>query len=539
MASPEWPHWKDAMEKELQGIEDKGTFSHVSPPPGARLLTAKWVFAKKRDASGALQRYKARLVIRGFQQREGIDYKNVFAPTSTYTAWRLLMALGAGNNWPGYQLDVETAFLYGSLEEELYMATPASYYDLRPSAPRGTALRLHKSLYGLRQAPHVWNKLISAWLVKQGFTASHQDPCLFIRYTPSGAPHAALSIHVDDCSVFIITGDPAWYQDFIREMNKSFTVKDLGQLSWYLNMKIERHDNGAIEITQPRYIEETLEKFGMLNCNPTKTPLRPDFKFKKASEDCSSILDKKGIELYGSIVGSVGYLANTTRPDIAHAIRAAARVTAQPTEEHLIAVKHILRYLRGTSDQGITYNGPTASDNTLVAFSDSSWADAEKAKSTGGGVIMLNGGPIYWGSGVQSIVADSTAAAEYIQMHTISTEVLTCREMMQQLGFPQPNGTHIFCDNDTSAGLARGEMTAKATRHLSVKYHAVKEREEEGSIRVTNIPGRCNLADTFTKALPQPVFTALNRIMMGHPSGGALDAAFVNSAATGDLPVVG
>ena len=152
---------------------------------------------------------------------------------------------------------------------------------------------------------------------------------------------------------------------------------------------------------------------------------------------------------------------------------------------------------------------------------------------------MLNGGPIYWGSGVQSIVADSTAAAEYIQMHTISTEVLTCREMMQQLGFPQPNGTHIFCDNDTSAGLARGEMTAKATRHLSVKYHAVKEREEEGSIRVTNIPGRCNLADTFTKALPQPVFTALNRIMMGHPSGGALDAAFVNSAATGDLPVVG
>jgi hypothetical protein len=383
----------------------------------------------------------------------------------------------------------------------------------------------------------MWHKTISTWLRKQGFRSSHQDECLYILYDQNQLK-AVICLHVDDCAVAVTTGDNGWYESFKNDMNAQFTTKDLGPLNWYLSMAITRHDNGAIQVAMPRYTEEILARYGMQDCNPTRTPLRPGFKFLK-DQGTSAPLDKQGIEVYGSIVGSIGHLANTTRPDICQAVRAAARVLNQPTEEHLGAVKHMLRYLRGTTDQGITYNGPNQADNKLTALCDSAWADGDKGRSTGGHVLMVNGGPIHWTSGLQQIVADSTAAAEYIQMHAVSTDIMTYREIMRQLGFPQTTGTHVFCDNDTAAGLVRGEHTPKATRHLSVKYHSVKERAEEGIIAVKNIPSRCNISDIFTKSLPLPQFVALAQVLLGHPLGGATDQDFLTSAATGVLPRVG
>ena len=537
MRSSSWPQWRAAMEKELAGIEQRGTFEHAVLPPGATLVSAKWVYRLKRAADASISEHKARLVARGFEQRAGRDYGLLYAPCSQYSSWRLFIALAAGNGWEIYQLDVVGAFLWATLKEEIYLRPPDYYFDLRPAAPRHSVLRLHKSLYGLKQAPHEWHRTIKAWLQQQGFRSSHQDECLFLRYD-KGQLAAVICLHVDDAAVAVTTGDTAWYEQFKRDMNSEFQIKDLGSLNWYLSMAVTRHDNGAIHISMPKYTEEVLERYGMQDCNPTRTPLRPGFKFLKG-ETTSQPLDKQGLDLYKSIVGSIAHLANTVRPDICHAARAAARVLLQPTEEHLGAVKHVLRYLRGTSDQGITFNGPDRADNIITALCDSAWADADKGRSTGGHVLMLNGGPIHWTSGLQQIVADSTAAAEYIQMHAASTDIMTHREIMQQLGFPQTSGTHLFCDNDTAAGLARGENTPKATRHLSVKYHSVKERSEDGIISIKNIPSRCNISDIFTKSLPLPQFVALAQVLLGHPLGGATDQDFLRSAATGVLPRVG
>jgi len=195
------------MAEEIAALERTGTWDLVPLPPHVTPITCKWVYKVKTRSDGSLERYKARLVARGFQQEQGRDYEETFAPVAHMTTVRTLLAVASVRQWSISQLDVKNAFLNGELREEVYMQPPPGY-----SVPDGLVCRLRRSLYGLKQAPRAWFERFSSVVIDAGFTPSAHDPALFVHTSPRG--RTLLLLYVDD---MIITGDDSQYIDFVKQ----------------------------------------------------------------------------------------------------------------------------------------------------------------------------------------------------------------------------------------------------------------------------------------------------------------------------------
>jgi hypothetical protein len=267
------PSWCRAMEEELRAIEENRTWTLTELPPGRRAIGLKWVFKVKKDEHGAVVRHKARLIVKGYAQRQGIDYDEVFAPVACMESVRLLLALAAQERWQVHHMDVKTAFLNGDLQEEVYVQQAPGFAQ---PGQEHKVYRLHKALYGLHQAPRAWNQKLDEQLDVLGFMRCPSEHAIYCR--GGGAERLAVGVYVDD---LVITGtSSSSIQKFKTEMTKVFKMSDLGLLSYYLEIEV-KHDEAGISLSQGSYAGKILEKCGLEDCNPCRVPMDAKLKLSK------------------------------------------------------------------------------------------------------------------------------------------------------------------------------------------------------------------------------------------------------------------
>ncbi|KAL6335516.1 hypothetical protein AAG906_030644 [Vitis piasezkii] len=337
--------WVQAMNCEYQALLRNNTWSLVPPPSSAHIVGCRWIYKLKYRPDGSIDRHKARLVAQGFTQTPGIDYFDTFSPVVKPCTIRLILALAVSFQWPVRQLDVENAFLNGDLEEEVFMTQPQGFVN--PTYPTYVC-KLHKALYGLKQAPRAWFQKLRIALLDYGFQSSRADTSLFIFHTASDI--LILLVYVDD---ILVTGSsPTLVSHFISYLSAKFALRDLGPLSYFLG--IQAHQLGSVlHLTQHKYIADLLKRTQMETSKPAPTPGRLGRTLSQS--DGVSLSDPSE---YRRTVGALQYVT-LTRPDIAF-VNNACQFMAKPSDVHWMAVKRILRYLKGTIHLGLHFQ-PAAS----------------------------------------------------------------------------------------------------------------------------------------------------------------------------------
>jgi len=489
--------WKMAMEEEMESLRKNDTWEEVDQP-ARKIVDSKWVFKVKLKADGTVERYKARVVGKGFSQQPGVDYDETYAPVARYDSFRLLTAIAAWHGWIPQQMDVKSAFLYGILKETIYMRLPEGYQT------PGKVAKLRKCIYGLKQSAREWYACLTALLRELGFVETNFDPCVFVHQPES----TFLSIYVDDTTIF--GPKTQFLADVKRQLGQRFDCKDLGDARFILGLELKYTANG-ISISQQSYIERILERFGMSDSRPVATPLDPNMPLRK-SEPGTELAD---ISEYQRIIGSLMYAVTGTRPDLAHTVTLLSQFSSAPNQVHLQAAKRVLRYLRGTTDWDLHYpRGPESTPLGLTCYSDSSYAsNLDDRRSFSGYVARLGEASISWASKKQKSVAVSTTEAEYMAMSTASRHLTWLQRAMAELKQTTIPGTvatknhdidYLLGDNQGALELARNHRISERTKHIDVHYHHVREQLHAGSYGLRYVPTEDNLADLLTKILPKP-----------------------------------
>lgn len=487
--------WQDAIDDEYKSLIENNTWTLEIPPPGVRPIPVKWVFKVKKDATGHFERFKARLVVKGFRQQEYIDYNEVFAPVSKYSTLRTLLAKVAAEDLELHQVDIKTAFLHGELEEEIYIQQPEGYEE----GPPGTACKLNKSLYGLKQAPRAWFSRLNKELETYGFTTSTADPSLFTATMKTS--NIYLLVYVDD--ILIAGKDLATVNSVKQKLLKSFAGKDLGEISSFLGIYITRdRDKKELKIDQKGMIKDVIEQFGMEDAKDKTTPMSVSMKLSR-NEGYALDLTKFP---YGTLVGKLMFLAVATRPDLAYTIGALTRFMAHPTSVHWQVAKDVVRYLARTPERGITFRG---SNTDLKAYCDADFAgDIDTRRSTTGYVFIMNGGATSWNSKRQPTVAASTTEAEYMAAAAAVKEGLWMRKLLESLDI-KVDKINIMCDNQGAIKLLKNPIFSVRSKHIDVIHHFARERVLRGDVVFNYIHTKKMLADVMTKALPMDQHEAL------------------------------
>jgi hypothetical protein len=497
MAGPYAKEWRVAMDTELGKLRSMGTWSPSTLPKGRKRLTAKWVFKVKRDAAGNLVKFKARLVARGFLQVEGVDFDETFAPVGRATLLRILVALATGLDWELQQADVEGAYLNGYLDTPIYMAYPEG-------VPRegGDCLRLHRSLYGLKQSGRAWWEELKAGLESIGFKQLESEWGLYFRPPGKKGGFALLLVYVDDLVLAIKSKDDAeavWY-----DIGQMWTITKLGDVSTILGVQVMRDRKSKIaHLSQPGYIDKIVDKFPsswLDRKTMPRAPLTKDHEDEKKDEPWAELSP------YQQVVGCVQWLATMTRPDISYTAGALARKLVQPTETDWQRALRVVAYLKGTATHGLLFKhkfdpaGPH-----LEGFVDADWAgDVETRKSTTGYIFKLDGCPVSWYSRLQGCVAQSTVEAEYVALAEATKEAMWLRGLLAELGVSIDGPTTIHCDNQGAVKLAFKPAGHGRTKHIDTRYHLVRHVVREGVVHLEYIRTEEQPADILTKSLAGP-----------------------------------
>ncbi|CAK9804031.1 Retrovirus-related Pol polyprotein from transposon TNT 1-94 [Anthophora plagiata] len=277
-------------------------------------------------------------------------------------------------------------------------------------------------------------------------------------------------------------------------------MNDLGKVTNILGISVERRgDTGPIKLSQHKYIKESLEKFGMENCKPVGTPLIPNETLNAVSTDMEDMTNVP----YRELVGTLIYLSNATRPDVAHAANVLSQFNENPSNYHWKAAKHVLRYLKGTINHSIKYS---AQNKPLEVYVDSDWAaDENGRRSRTGYITMLAGGPISWESRKQKSVALSTMEAEYMALSEATKEAIYLKRLLANMNFNNLvcDKTSIFCDNQSAIHLSKDNVYHRRSKHIDIRYHYTREMRENGEIDTQYISTNEMIADMLTKSLPK------------------------------------
>ena len=486
------------MDLEINSIEKNGTWELTTLPYGAKRIGVKWVFKTKLNENGKVDKFKARLVAKGFSQKFGIDYTEVFAPVARWDTIRMILALAACRGWDVYQLDVKSAFLHGELNEAVFIEQPQGY---EVKGAEYKVYRLKKALYGLKQAPRAWYNKLESYFIKEGFERCPSEHTLFTK-TMEGKC-LIVSVYVDD---LIFTGNNVeMFERFKNSMKQEFDMSDLGRMKYFLGVEVVQH-RGGIFINQRKYANEVLERFGMRNCNPVKNPIIPGFKLAK---------DEGGVSVdattYKQMVGSLMYLT-ATRPDLAFVVSLVSRFMERPTELHQQAVKRVLRYIKGTTELGISYQ--KGGEEKLAAYTDSNYAgDTEDRKSTSGYAFLLSSGAVAWSSKKQPVVTLSTTEAEFIAAAACACQSIWMRRILDELGFERSKCTDIFCDNSSTIKLSKNPVMHGRSKHIDVRFHFLRDLTMDGIVKLEFCGSKDQLADIMTKHLTLEVFTRLRELL--------------------------
>ncbi|KAK2454628.1 putative mitochondrial protein [Trifolium repens] len=487
------PKWYDAMKSEFDALQKNETWTLVPLPPHRKAIGCKWVFRTKENADGSINKFKARLVAKGFHQVQGFDFNETFSPVVKPVTIRLILSLAISYKWPLKQLDINNAFLNGNLDEEVYMTQPQGF----ESTDSSLVCKLQKALYGLKQAPRQWFDKLTTTLLQFGFKASKCDPSLFIYSKDRQIVY--LLVYVDD---IIITGSSTMLvQNLVEKLNSAFSLKQLGDLDYFLGIEVHHLKDGSLLLTQSKYIRDLLTKTNMTDCNPINTPMMSSCKLSKTGS--ANMTDAT---LYRSVVGSLQY-ATITRPEISFAVNKVCQFMSNPLESHWIAVKRILRYLKGTLHLGLKII-PTNIHHplSLKAFCDADWAsDPDDRRSTSGAALFFGPNLISWWSRKQQVVARSSTEAEYRSLAQATADVLWLQTLLKELTVPFQTPT-VYCDNQSAVLLAHNPVLHSRTKHMEIDLFFVREKVLAKQLSVTHIPGSDQLADILTKPISSEKF---------------------------------
>jgi Reverse transcriptase (RNA-dependent DNA polymerase) len=364
---------------------------------------------------------------------------------------------------------VKNVFLHGDLLEEMYMEVPPGFGTKQTV---GKVCRLKKSLYGLKQSPRAWFDRFRKAMVGMGYQQTNADHTVFFKR--HGAHITVLAVYVDD--MIISRNDEEEIALLKRKLGKEFEVKDLGQLRYFLGIEIAR---GAerIVLSQRKYVLDLLAETGMLGCRLAVAPI--DQKLKLSAE-AGEPVDR---ERYQRLVGRLIYLSHT-RPDISFAVSVVSRYMHDPREGHMDAVYQILRYLKNAPGTGLIFrkNGHLS----IEGYCDSDWASyADDRKSTSGYCMFVGGNLVSWKSKKQTVVARSTAEAEYMAMALGVAEMLWLRALLVELKVDQRAQMKLWCDNKSTISIANNLVQHDRTKHIEIDRFLMRTRRR----KVTNLSG--------------------------------------------------
>lgn len=454
-------HWTHAMNEEYDALVKNRTWTLVKPPTGQKIIDNRWVFKVKQNTDGSIERYKARLVVRGFTQEYGIDYQETFSPVVKFTSIRSILALAAANKMKLKQFDIKTAFLNGNLEEDVYMKQPIGYSD-----GSGRVCKLSKSLYGLKQASRCWNKRFTNFIKDFGFTECQADPCVFVRRNKQS--QTILAIYVDDG--LIASNDDKEVQAIVAHLKREFEIKDF-EAKCFLGFEIEHRTDGSIRIHQAAYAKRFIDRFHMTDCKTISTPMDPN-------QNLGDFKAEEKVDFpYREAVGSLMYLAVATRPDISFAVGCVSRYLENPALAHVNAVKRILRYIKATLNFGIVYEAKI--DLPIIGYSDADYAgDTETRRSTSGYVFLFGSSAVSWGSVRQKSVSLSTTESEYIAASDAVKELVWLERLIAQITSKKRIKSLFRMDNQSAVRLIKNPEFHKRTKHVDVRYHFIREKFE-------------------------------------------------------------
>ncbi|GJR98943.1 putative ribonuclease H-like domain-containing protein [Tanacetum coccineum] len=423
---------------------------------GARAIGTKWVFRNKKDERGIVIRNKARLVAQGHRQEEGIDYEEVFAPVARIEAIRLFLAYASFMGFLVYQMDVKSAFLYGTIEEEVYVTQPPGFKD--PDHP-DKVYKVVKALYGLHQAPRAWYETLANYLLGNRFKRGKIDQTLFIKKQKGDI--LLVQVYVDD----IIFGS---------------TNKEL----------LQQKEDG-IFISQDKYVAKILKKFNNTDVKSASTPVDLEKPLVKDGD-----ADDVDVHLYRSTIGSLMYLT-ASRPDIMFAVCACARFQVTSKTSHLLVVKRIFRYLKGKPTLGLWYFRDSPFE--LVAYTDSDYAGAtQDRKTTTRGCQFLGNRLISWQCKKQAVVATSTTKAKYVAVASCCGQVLWIQNQLLDYRYNFMN-TMIHIDNNSTICIIENPVQHSKTKHIEIKHHFIRDCNTKKLIQMVKIDSEYNVADLLTK----------------------------------------
>lgn len=478
--------WKSAMDDEMHSMKINKVWDLEKLPDDMRAISCKWVFTKKRDG-----RYKARLVVRGFMQKEGLDYSETFSPVISMPALRLVLVMILNEDLHAFVLDVKTAFLNGKLKELVFMDQPQGYDD-----NSGRKCKLKRSLYGLKQAPRQWFERFLEFILKLNFKPLDNEPCIFVRY--SNGHKIVIALYVDD--ILIAGSNVNETNVVISLLSKEFHMSKSESVSEFLGIRMKFTSDSLI-MDQESYVIKLLDKFNMLECKPSDIPISP----KSTPSDFKN--GKPFTGPYRELVGCLLYLSYASRPDILYAVNCLSQVQEKPTDIAWIALKKILRYLKGTLSLKLVYKKLNYDPN-LSMYVDADWgSNTDDRKSVSGYILMFCNMPVLWCCNKQKSVALSSTEAEVIALTKSLQDLLWFKNIACEI--VNIKDLVIFEDNQSCIKCISNESNYGRMKHIDIKLKFVRDAVKENNVKIEYVPTNVQIADLFTKALPKAKFQEL------------------------------
>ncbi|CAI7914943.1 unnamed protein product [Closterium sp. NIES-54] len=456
-----------AMDAEMASWKSTGTFVDEVPPPGANIVDGMWIFRVKWPP-GSPPAFKVRYVARGFSQRQGVDYFQIFSPTPKMTTLRALLHVAAQRDYELHSLDFSTAFLQGSLHEEIWLRHPPSFIGLFPASTRWS---LRRPVYSLREAPREWHNTVWTTLAALGLPPSTADPSLFLR-TDTSLPPFYVLVYVDD--FVFATADTEALTLVKSELQKRHNCTDLGELRSYLGLQITRDKaRRTITLTQSHMVHQVLQRFSFLFSSPQPSPLSTSHLLSAPPSDESV----EPSAPYPELVGCLMYLMTCTRPDLAYPLSLLARYVApyRHRKVHWDATKRVVRYLCSTSGMGPVLGG--RGPVVLTDHADASWVDDSATQRSSLGYTFSLG---------------ATAAQELRWLTYLLTD----------LGEQPHSPPVLYVDNKAMIAMCLEHRLEHRMKHIALRYFLARELQQRGQLRLAYVATRANTADIFTKALP-------------------------------------
>ena len=510
--------WTDAINAELSQMEKVKAWEPVIAPSDANIIPSLFVFRRKRNNTGKIVRYKARLVVKGYKQKFGVDYTETFAPTVRAPTLRILLSFAAQKGAAIHQCDIKNAYLNSRLQDNinLYSDLPPMYTSFRelPAHLKGKANVVSKwfvSVYGSKQGAHDWYSEVKEFFIGIGYSVSVADEAVFYKLEKDKFTFVAAA--TDDFTIIADSSNTA--NSLIHtQLAKRFEISDLGPINWLLGVSIIRDmEKRTISLGQQAYIEQILHRFGLEDARKAVTPMETGVDLGPGSPHVSAILLTPAEKTkYREMIGCLMYAAVMTRPDISFAVSTLSQYLDAPHTTHVQAATRVFRYLSGTKDQKLVLGG---FNSNLVGYSDADWASQNHRHSISGFAFFIGDGVVSWSSKKQPIITLSSTEAEYVALTHSSKDIIWIHKLLTEFSliFPFTIPTTLYCDNQGAVRLSKDSTFHGRTKHIDVHFHFIRQTVSQGHISLLYCPTDDMIADTFTKPLPRFKFEKFRRLL--------------------------